>query len=137
MRKLGLDIGSKSCGIALSDETNLIAQGVENFFFPENDWLILIKKIKSLLSTYKIDTIVIGYPTYPSGDKPKTALLIDQFVQILKKTIDIKLIFINENNTTKKARAIMHQGRLNIKKQKAHKDKVAAQIILSDYLMTL
>lgn len=137
MRKLGLDIGSKSCGIAISDPTNLIAQGLENFFFPHQDWQTLLNKISSLLSKYEIDTIIIGYPTYPSGDKTPTAKMIDQFVDILKTKINLPIVFINENNTTKHAQKILHQGGLNTKRQKAYKDQVAAQMILSDYLMTL
>lgn len=137
MRKLALDIGAKSCGIAISDPFNLFAQGIENFRFSQEDWDELIKKIKSLLKIYEIDTIVVGYPTFPSGDPTKTAQLIDKFVRILKKSIKISIVFINENYSTKKAQEIMHQGNLTAKKQKRFQDKLAAQLILDDYLMTL
>lgn len=137
MRKLGLDVGAKSCGIAISDETNLIAQGLENFRFANQDWINLVNKIKVILNQYRIDTIVIGYPTYPSGDKTSTGRLIDQFVSILKKAVALPIVFVNENNTTKKAQQILHYGNLNAKRQKQFKDQMAAQLILEDYLMTL
>ncbi len=137
MRKLGLDIGLKSCGIAISDETNLIAQGLENFRFSESDWNSLVNKIIILLKKYDVDTIVIGYPTYSSGDKTATSHLIDQFVSFLNQTINLPIVFINENNTTKKAKQLMRQSGINAKKQKQYKDQLAAQLILEDYLMTL
>lgn len=139
MRKLGLDLGSKSCGIAISDPLNITAQGLENFTFEEYHFEVLLEKLKSIFGYYKIDTIVVGYPTFPSGDKTKTAQMIDdEILPLIEKEFSMcKIVKINENNTTKRAREIMHSAGLNTKKQKNYKDKIAAQLILDDFLQTL
>ncbi|WKX02314.1 Holliday junction resolvase RuvX [Candidatus Mycoplasma mahonii] len=137
MRILGLDIGKKSCGIAISDELNITAQGKENFRFDEKDWDSLINKIIKYLEEYEINTIVIGYPTYPSGDKSETTLMVEEVESLIKNTINIKVIRIDEYGTTKRAHEIMIKAGLTRKKRKAYKDKIAAQLILEDYLARL
>lgn len=137
MRKLGLDVGSKSCGIAISDILNITAQGKENFFFEEKDWKTLIEHIKGYLEEFEIDVIVVGYPTYPSGDKSATTLFIEDFIELLEKEVSQKIIKIDENGTTKRAHAIMLKGNLRRDKRKGLKDMIAAQLILEDYLALL
>ena len=135
MRKLGLDIGSKSCGIALSDPMNIIASGKENFFFEEKQWAFLIAYLKKeYLDKFEIDVIVVGYPTYPSGDKSLTTLFIEDFIELLKASVSQRIITIDENGTTKRAHAIMIKGNLTRDKRKGLKDMIAAQLILEDYL---
>ncbi len=137
MRKLGLDVGSKTCGFALSDELNITAQGKENFHFEEKEWNVLIEKVNQYLNEYEIDTIVVGYPTYPSGDKSETTYMIEEFLEILKSSTTIKVITIDENGTTKKANEVMIKAGLTREKRKEYKDQIAAQLILEDYLARL
>ena len=137
MRKLGLDIGSKSCGFALTDELGITAQGKENFRFGEWDWKVLIVKIKEYLKQYEIDVIVVGYPTYPSGDKSETTYMIEEVIEIIKENIDLPIALVDENGTTKRANEIMIQAGLTREKRKLFKDQIAAQLILEDYLQGL
>ena len=137
MRKLGLDIGAKSCGFALTDELGITAQGKENFRFAEWDWNVLIVKIKQYLTQYEIDVIVVGYPTYPSGDKSETTYMIEEVVEIIKENIDLPIALVDENGTTKRANEIMIQAGLTREKRKLFKDQIAAQLILEDYLQGL
>lgn len=134
MRKIGLDIGSKSCGIALSDPLNITAQGIENFRFELKDWDTLINHLKTYFKKYEIDKIIIGYPTYPSGDKSETTYMIEDVEQILKDNFDQPVIRIREDNTTKQAHAVMIESGLTRKRRKEYKDQIAAQLILMDYL---
>ena len=134
MRKLGLDVGSKSCGFAVSDELNITAQGKENFRFEEKDWEVLITRINHYLKEYEIDVIVVGYPTYPSGDKSETTYMIEEFLEILKVNTKLRVITLDENGTTKKANEIMIKAGLTREKRKLFKDQIAAQLILEDYL---
>lgn len=134
MRYLGLDIGKKSCGIALSDPLNITAQGKENFSFPEKDWDKLIDRIKYYLKEYDIAKIIIGYPTYPSGDKSETTYMIEEVEQILINKLNIEIVRINENGTTKRAEELMIKAGLSRSKRKEYKDQIAAQLILEDYL---
>ncbi len=137
MRVLGLDVGSKSCGFALSDELNITAQGKENFRFEECDWNTLLSKIDEYQSKFQIDTIVVGYPTYPSGDKSSTTHMIDEFLVLLKESTSTKVITIDENGTTKRANEVMIKAGLTREKRKLFKDQIAAQLILEDYLARL
>lgn len=132
MRKLGLDLGSKSCGIAVSDFLGITAQGKENFRFNEYDWQTLINHLRQY--TADIDVIVLGYPTLPSGDKSQTTLMVEEFAKILENEFTLPVVFVDESRTTKTAEEVMIAAGLSREKRKLHKDKLAAQIILQDYL---
>lgn len=134
MRKIALDIGQKSCGIALSDPLGITAQGMENFLFNDYEWDILLKHLESYFENYEIDLIVIGYPTYPSGDKSKTTLMIEEVAEKIKNYFKINTVFVDENKTTKQAHEVMIKANVSRDKRKKHKDKIAAQLILMNYL---
>ncbi|MCK5807059.1 MAG: Holliday junction resolvase RuvX [Mycoplasmataceae bacterium] len=134
MRKIGLDIGEKSCGIALSDEMNIIASGMENYIFETHKWSMLLDKVAQYIDKYEIDVIVIGYPTLPSGDKSTTTLMIEGVETLLKERFKQPVIRIDENMSTKRAQETLKSAGLNNKKRKALKDQLAAQFILTDYL---
>ena len=134
MRKIGLDIGEKSCGIALSDEMNIIASGMENYIFETHNWTMLLDKVAEYIDKYEIDVIVIGYPTLPSGDKSTTTLMIEDVETLLKERFKQPVIRIDENMSTKRAQETLKSAGLNNKKRKALKDQLAAQFILTDYL---
>lgn len=136
-RKIGLDIGSKSCGIALSDPLGITAQGKENFKFEEHDWETLLKHLESYFVEYQIDKIIIGYPTLPSGDKSKTTLMIEDVAKLIGDKFKLEVIFIDENHTTSRAHEVMISAGMTREKRKLHKDKIAAQLILEDYLSRL
>ena len=134
MRKIALDIGLKSCGIALSDPLNIIAQGKENLRFEEADWDSLLSGVKRYFDEYEIDTIVIGYPTLPSGDKSKTTLMVEEVEEILKNSFNIPIVRIAEDMSTKRAHEVLIQSGMTRKRRKNYKDQLAAQFILTDYL---
>lgn len=134
MRKIALDIGQKSCGIALSDSLCITAQGIENYLFNDYDWNQLLKHLETYFEKYEIDLVVIGYPTYPSGDKSATTLMIEEVAEKIKKHFSINTVFVDENNTTKQAHEIMIQANMSRAKRKNYKDKIAAQLILMNYL---
>ena len=134
MRKIGLDIGEKSCGIALSDEMNIIASGMENYIFETHNWTLLLDKVAEYIDKYEIDVIVMGYPTLPWGDKSTTTLMIEEVETLLKERFNQQVIRIDENMSTKRAQETLKSAGLNNKKRKALKDQLAAQFILTDYL---
>ncbi|NQZ29054.1 MAG: Holliday junction resolvase RuvX [Mycoplasmatales bacterium] len=136
-RKIGLDLGSRSLGIALSDPLNFTAQGKENFRFDERDWETALNRLSDYFREYEIDTIVLGYVTYPSGDKSDTTYMIEEFKALLEQKFDVPIIYIDEANTTNKAHEIMIKANISRKKRKQSKDKLAAQLILEDYLMRI
>lgn len=134
MRKLGLDLGTKSCGFAITDEDEIIASSLENFKFAENDFEAAIRKIQSYLQEYNIDGFILGYPLTISGNKGQRALMVENFKTLLEKHFDIPIMLINEQYTTQKAHDVLILAGLTRQKRKAHKDKLAAQFILQEYL---
>ncbi|WP_033161103.1 Holliday junction resolvase RuvX [[Mycoplasma] collis] len=135
MRKLAIDLGTKRCGFAISDSFNMMAFGLENFSYKENDFDFLIEKIKKILNEYPIDTIILGYPTKLSGEKIQMSLIVEEFKLLLEKNFKIDVFLVDENRTTKQATQILIGANLSRKKRKKHKDKLAAQLILEEYLL--
>ncbi|MCR8613161.1 MAG: Holliday junction resolvase RuvX [Mycoplasma sp.] len=137
MRKLGLDLGTKSLGVALSDEMSIIATAKENFRFELNDWESALNKIGEYLNNYKIDLIVLGYPLRMTGTKSERTFMVEDFKKMIEDRFDIKTVFEDERLTSKKANLIMRESNLGIKRRKEKKDMVSAVIILQSYLERL
>ena len=138
MRKLCLDLGTKTCGFAISDNLNIIATGLENYFFQEKKFSEVIKKVKWYLneSEYKneIDTIVLGYPLRMDLSKSERTLMVENFKLMLAKEINLPIIFQDERQTTINAENILQSAGNSKTKRKTKKDSLAAQLILEDYL---
>lgn len=140
MRKLALDLGTRTCGFAISDELAIIASPLENFRFEENDFNSVIHKTLAYINDYKnIDEIILGLPLRSNGSKSERTIMVEEFKSILesnlvKNSINIKIKLINEYGSTKDAESVMIQAGLSRKKRKNHKDKLAAAIILERYL---
>lgn len=140
MRKLALDLGTRTCGFAISDELGIIASPLENFRFDENDFDSVISKTINYLESYKnVDKIILGLPLRSNGSKSERTIMVENFKNKLEsKLIEINkklpIKFINEYGSTKDAENIMIQAGLSRQKRKKHKDKLAAVIILERYL---
>ncbi len=138
MRKIGLDLGKKTCGIAISDKSNLIASGLYNFEYSNNDLMQVINKLKTIFINYdnQIDTFVLGYPTFNlSGQKTENTKLIEKFEELLKRNFEgIEVIKWNENYTTKQANEYLYNFDIKSSKRKKIIDMVSACIILQGYL---
>ena len=67
-RILGLDLGSKTCGIAMSDLLGMIAHGVETYRFKENDYHAACKYVAKIIKENDIETVVLGLPKHMNGD---------------------------------------------------------------------
>ncbi|BAP39546.1 Holliday junction resolvase RuvX [Metamycoplasma canadense] len=138
MRKLGLDLGSKTCGIAITDLNNIIVSALETFYFEEWHFIDLIKRIGFWIneSEYKneIDTIVLGYPLRMDLSKSPRTKMVEKFKVRLEENFKINVILQDERESTIFAENILFEAGFNGKKRKIKKDSLAAQIILEDYL---
>ncbi|AKF41371.1 Holliday junction resolvase [Mycoplasmopsis canis] len=134
MRKLGLDIGSASCGFAITDESEIISSSLVNLKFIEFEFDQIYNQIQKYLDEYKIDGFVIGYPLKIDGTKSSTTLMVEDVAKEIKKRFDLPILFINEQYSTKKAHEVMISAGVSRQKRKLQKDKLAAQLILQDYL---
>ena len=134
MRYLGLDLGSKTLGIATSDATNTIATSLKTIFFEENNYPSLIEPIRELINEYNIVKIVLGLPKNMNNTLGVRAEITLEFKKMLEKTFDIEVILEDERLTTVISNNIMIKADLSRKKRKKKVDSIAAQLILQSYL---
>ncbi|VEU76856.1 Holliday junction resolvase RuvX [Mycoplasmopsis columbina] len=134
MRKLALDLGTKTCGFAISDDSGIIASSLKTINFSELDFDQVINEIKELNCFNTIDTLILGHPLRSNGDKSERTLMIETFAQQLKKTFNLKVFLVDEYGSTIKAQKILKEAKLSINKRKKHKDTLAATFILQDFL---
>lgn len=138
MRKLGLDVGDKTIGVAVSDDLGIIAQGVTTI-----ERVGIRKdtgKVLDYIKEYNCDTVVIGLPLKLDGtDSPQTAKVRD-FRQKLENKLkgggmnQVKVEFYDERLTTVMAERVLIEADLSRNKRKEIIDRQAAIIILQSYL---
>ena len=133
MRYLGLDLGTRTLGVAISDKSGLIARPVEIIRHNE-DYDSLIIKVKELVENEKIDAIVLGYPKNMNNTIGEKALLCESFKEKLKTNINIEVYLQDERLSTKEATDILIMNDTSRKKRKKVIDSMAATIILQTYL---
>jgi putative Holliday junction resolvase len=139
MRLIGIDLGTKTMGIAVTDSLQIIASGLENFSYGNNDLNLCLNKIKSLLTRYEndVEKIVLGYPTNTSGNKTDQTFLIEKFHDLLKTQINVPIVLQDERYTTLKATGYLkYEAGLKSSQIKKIKDKMSAVIILDEYMET-
>ena len=132
MRKLGIDYGSKYIGLAVSDRSNTIAHSKDVIKRTAlNQDLDIIKKY---LKDYEIDEIVVGMPTSLDGSVGPRAKRTQEFINFLNNRLEIKITNWDERFTTLIADQSMLDADLSRKKRKKMVDKIAAALILQNYL---
>ena len=132
-RILGLDWGLRRCGVAVSDENH-------GFVFVRPQLNIktqdeLVQKVLDIISTDKIDGIVLGLPLHADGTDSNTTKLVREFAQLLSKNTSLPIIFTEENLTSAAAQAEI--GRKSVSKIKQELDSVSAKIILENAIAML
>jgi len=131
---LCLDVGDKSIGVAISDSSHTIAQGVCSIKFPSFSPQEKVNHIKKLVSSCKVGKIVVGMPLDLKGREGEQAKKVRKFVQILSQQVDLPIVFADERFTSLAADRFLREGGLSLNKRKKVKDKVAATILLQNYL---
>lgn len=132
---LGLDLGEKTLGIAVSDIMGIIANGVETFRFPDNEYDLAVERVKYFVSKDGIKEIALGLPLHMSGDESDHSRLCRHFKEMIEEAIPgIKVVLIDERWTTKQANRVLIQADLSRAKRKKVIDKMAAVVILETYL---
>ena len=134
MKKLGLDLGNKTLGIAISDELGFLARGLETYRFEERDFEDALTYIGKVIIENKIDEVVLGLPKNMDGTLGEQAELTNDFRVKLKERSNVNIIMWDERLTSKMASNMMISQNLKRKKRKKSIDKMAAVIILQGYL---
>ena len=133
MRYLGLDLGTKTIGLATSDKTGLIASSYK-VLHHDNNPKDCLDELKSIIETLDVDALVLGLPKNMNNTLGERAEATLEFKEFLESNIDIPIYLEDERLTTKSAEAILIKGDTSRKKRKKVIDKVAATIILQSFL---
>lgn len=134
MRSLGLDLGSVTCGIALSDPMGIIARAVETVRFSPDNYEDCLAKVLEIIKREAPGEIVLGYPKHMNGDVGDRGHISEQFKEMLEQNVSIPVILWDERLTTKAAERILIEADLSRKKRKKVIDQMAAVQILQSYL---
>jgi len=134
MRCLGLDLGSKTLGIATSDITNTIASSLKTIFFEEDNYKELINPLKEIIEEYNVNKIILGLPKNMNNTLGPRAEISLEFKKLLESTFNIEVILEDERLTTVISNNIMIKADVSRKKRKKKVDALAAQVILQSYL---
>ncbi len=134
MRILGLDLGSKTCGIALSDPSMILASGIETFRFEEGNYQIPLDYLANFIDNNKVELVVLGHPRNMDGSSGFQAKISEDFKSKLEEMRPIKIVLWDERLTSKMVHQVMTSSKMNSKKQKQHVDRLAATVILQSYL---
>ncbi|MFH1305846.1 MAG: Holliday junction resolvase RuvX [Candidatus Omnitrophota bacterium] len=132
MRIMGLDIGTKNIGVAVSDETCLLAQAREVIKRTSDE--AAIKNVERLADEYNVGVVVVGLAINMNGTHGPRAEDSIKFSEKLKKALPITVKLWDERLSTKEAESVLLAGDVSRKKRKKVIDKLAAQIILQGYL---
>jgi len=135
MRVLGLDVGEKRIGVAVSDPLGIIAQGVT--VITRRDLQSDLNDIAKIISEYGADSVVVGMPINMDGTKGKSARKVAEFVEALKGRISISVSVYDERLSTKESERFLISADVSRKKRRQVIDKMAAQLILESYLERL
>ena len=135
MRVMGLDFGSKTVGVAVSDGLMLTAQGVEIIRrTSENKLRQTLARIEALIEEYEVGTLVLGFPKNMNntiGDRAEKSL---EFAEMLKRRTGLPVVMWDERLTTVAANRTLMESGVRREHRKEHIDQIAAVFILQGYL---
>ncbi len=134
-RIMGLDYGSVTVGVAISDPLGLTAQGIEVIRRKqENKLRQTLARIEELIAEYEIGMIVLGFPKHLNNTVGDRALKSEEFAEKLRQRTGLEVLLWDERLTTVAAHQVLDQGGLSYKEKALVVDKLAAVLILQGYL---
>lgn len=138
MRIMGLDYGSKTVGVAISDPLGITAQGIETIQRKEENKLRkTLARIEELVKEYEVERIVLGFPKNMNntiGDRAEKSL---EFKEMLERRTGLSVVMWDERLTTVEAERTLMESNVRRENRKRYVDKIAAVFILQGYLDSL
>ncbi len=135
MRIMGLDFGSKTVGVAVSDAMLVTAQGVETI--PRKSPAKLrqtLARVEELIKEYQVGTIVLGYPKMMNNEEGARCEKTLEFKEMLERRSGLPVILWDERLTTVAAQRTLMESGVRRERRKSYVDKIAAVLILQGYL---
>ena len=134
MKTLGLDLGDKTLGIAISDALGMMAHGVETFTFKTAHYKHALEHVVNLVEKEQISTVIIGMPKHMNNTEGDRAEISRRFGKKLEGLVNAKIILWDERLTTLQAERLLIEGGVRRENRKSYIDKIAATMILQNYL---
>lgn len=135
MRIMGLDFGSKTVGVAISDALLITAQGIEIVRREqENKLRRTLARIEELIKEYQVEKIVLGLPKNMDGSSGKRVEKTMEFKAMLERRTQLEVIMWDERLTTVAADRLMMEANVRREDRKKYVDSIAATFILQGYL---
>ena len=132
MRILGLDHGTKRIGVAISDETKMIAQPLE--FVPAHPLENVLARLREIISEKPVELIVVGMPRNMDGTYGPAAEKVREFVDALKQGLPVPIQTWDERLTSAQANRMLIAADVRRSDRKEKVDKTAAAILLQSFL---
>ncbi|AEF26237.1 Holliday junction resolvase RuvX [Streptococcus parauberis] len=135
MRIMGLDVGSKTVGVAISDPLGFTAQGLEIIKIDEDKKEFGLARLEELVNQYKVDKFVVGLPKNMNNSSGPRVEASQAYGNLIQEQFNIPVEYQDERLTTVQAeRMLIEQADISRGKRKKVIDKLAAQLILQNYL---
>ena len=134
MRILGLDLGNRTIGMAVSDIMEIIANPIGTVRINDQDLDGALIEVKKIVKEKEVQKIVLGLPKNMNGTIGPQGEYCLKFKEMLEQALSMEVVMIDERLTTRQADAIMLEADISRAKRKKNVDKLAATIILQTYL---
>lgn len=138
MRIMGLDFGSKTVGVALSDPLGITAQGLEIVRrTSENKLRKTLARIEAIIEEYQVEKIVLGYPKNMNNTEGERVEKTEEFAEMLRRRTGLEVVMWDERLSTVEAQRTMMDAGVRREDRDKYVDKIAATIILQGYLSSI
>lgn len=134
MRCLGLDLGTRTCGLAMSDKTNFIASPFKTLKWDGENYDLLFDELDTIIKDYSITDLVLGLPKNMNNTLGFASERSLKFKEALENRYQLKVTLIDERLSTVEAENYLISADMSRKKRKKVIDGVAASLILDTYL---
>ncbi len=134
MKYLGLDLGSRTLGLAISDALGMFARAYDTLRFEDDDYDYAINETINICKKEGINEIVLGNPKHMNGDEGIRSQISYDFKKKIEEKLDIKVHLLDERLTTVRVDKAMIMGNMSRQKRHQKKDEMAAVVILQDFL---
>lgn len=134
MRILGLDVGSKTIGVAVSDALLVTAQGVTTIIWDEHDMTTADTELRTIIEEYEVSQIVVGLPKNMDGSIGERGEISQIYANRLKRQFQLPVHLVDERLSTVAVERTLIEADVSRKKRKKVIDKMAAVVILQTFL---
>ena len=131
-RVLGLDVGSKRIGLAVSDPLRLTAQGLETI--QRRNKRYDFEQLEKIVHEYRVGEVVVGYPLRMSGSEGVQAEKMQHFAKELRRRLNLPVHLWDERLTSAQANRILRETEMSIKRRGEVVDRLAAVLILQSWM---